>query len=75
MITWLWAGWLRDQGSIPRRGKRYSLLGNAQTQPSIQWVLPAVKWVGHEADYSLASSAEVKNMWLYASTPMYIFMA
>jgi len=35
------------------------------TQPPIQWVLGAlslgVKWLGHEADHSLPSSAKVKD--------------
>jgi hypothetical protein len=38
------------------------------TQPPIQWV-PERK-AGHLA----LSSAEVKNAWSYASTPLYIFM-
>jgi hypothetical protein len=28
-----------------------------------------VKWPGREADYSPPSSAKVKNMWRYTSTP------
>jgi hypothetical protein len=43
------------------------------TQPPIQWVPGAlslgVKRPGREADNSLPSSAEVKNMWSYASIP------
>jgi len=31
--------------------------------------------VGREADHSTPSSAEVKNMWSYISTPQYSFMA
>jgi hypothetical protein len=42
-------------------------------QPPIQWLLrillPGLKWLGHEADHSLPSSAEVKNEWSYTSTP------
>jgi hypothetical protein len=34
-----------------------------------------IKGLGHEADCSLASSAEVKNAWGYTSTPPYILMA
>jgi hypothetical protein len=34
------------------------------------WVLTlGVKWPGHEADYSLPSSAKVKNEWSYTSIP------
>jgi hypothetical protein len=51
-------------------------LGSAQ--PPIQWVMgalvPGVKRQGREADHS-PSSAEVKKMWIYTSTPPYAFMA
>jgi hypothetical protein len=43
------------------------------TQPPIQGVPGAlslgVKWPGHEADHSATSSAEVKNVLSYTSTP------
>jgi hypothetical protein len=43
------------------------------TQPPIQWVPGAlsmgVKWSGREADHSPPSSAEVKSVWSYVSTP------
>jgi hypothetical protein len=46
------------------------------TQPPIQWILgalsPGVKWLGHEADHSLPSSAKVKNMWCFTSIPVYL---
>jgi hypothetical protein len=32
-----------------------------------------VKRPGLEADHSFATSAEVKNMWIYTSTPPYAF--
>jgi hypothetical protein len=32
-----------------------------------------VKWPGCRADHSPASSAGVKNIWIYISTPLYIF--
>jgi len=42
------------------------------TQPPIQWapgvLSPGIKWLGHEADHSLHSSAKVKNTWNYAFT-------
>jgi hypothetical protein len=48
------------------------------TKPPIQWILwfpsPGVKQLGHEADYSFPSSAQVKNAWSYILTPPYIFM-
>jgi hypothetical protein len=36
---------------------------------------PRVKRQGREADHSLPTSAEVKKMWIYTSTPPYAFMA
>jgi hypothetical protein len=45
--------------------------------PTIKWVLGAIsseiKWSGHEADHSHSSSAEVKNIWIYTTTPPYTF--
>jgi hypothetical protein len=42
----------------------------------MQWVpgalSPGVKWLGREGD--LSSSVEVKNAWIYTSTPPYVFM-
>jgi hypothetical protein len=34
-----------------------------------------VKRPGREADHSHPTSAEVKKMWIYTSTPPYTFMA
>jgi hypothetical protein len=34
-----------------------------------------VKQQGREADHSPPTSAEVKKMWIYKSTPLYVFMA
>jgi hypothetical protein len=58
---------LDGQDSIPDRGKflyytaSRSALG--PTRPPVQWVpsvlFPGVKWLGHEADHSPPSSAEV----------------
>jgi hypothetical protein len=48
------------------------------TQPPIQWVPGAlslrVKRPGRAADRSTPTSAEVKKMWIYTSTPPYAFM-
>jgi hypothetical protein len=35
---------------------------------------PGVKRLGRKADHSPPTSAEVKKMWLYTSTPPYTFM-
>jgi hypothetical protein len=49
------------------------------TQPPIKSVQGTFssgeKRQGREADHFLPSSAEVKNAWLYTSTPQYVFMA
>jgi hypothetical protein len=42
------------------------------TQPPIQWV-PGVKRTGREVDHSPPTSAEVKKMWLYTSTPIRLY--
>jgi hypothetical protein len=34
-----------------------------------------VKRQGLEADHSTPTNAEVKKMWIYTSTPLYVFMA
>jgi hypothetical protein len=43
------------------------------SEPPIQWVPGAlsleVKQLGHEADHSSPSSAEVTNVWSYTSIP------
>jgi len=43
------------------------------TEPPIHWVPVALslglKQLGCEADHSLSSNAEVKNMWSYTFTP------
>jgi hypothetical protein len=55
-----------------------SRLAPGPTQPPTQCVLRAfslgIKWLRHEADHLLPSSAKVKNVWCYISTPSYIFM-
>jgi hypothetical protein len=49
------------------------------TQLRIYWLpgafSPGVERLGCEADHSLQISAEVKKMWIYASTPPYVFKA
>jgi hypothetical protein len=55
-------------------GLRTSRPALGSTQPPIQWVLvalsPGVKQPGCEVDYSPPTSAEVKKMWIYISTPI-----
>jgi hypothetical protein len=49
------------------------------TQPPIKWVpgalSPGVNRQGREGDHSPPTSAEVKKMWTYTSTPLYVYMA
>jgi hypothetical protein len=35
---------------------------------------PGIKWPKYEAEHSLPTSAEVKNTWIYTSTPPYVLM-
>jgi hypothetical protein len=45
----------------------------------MQWapeaLSPGIKQKRHEANHSPLTSAEVKKMWIYTSTPPYAFMA
>jgi hypothetical protein len=81
--------WQRTEGprirsSCPGRGEIYILSTSSipvlrSTHPPIQRVLEAVslrvKRPGREADHSPTTSAEIKKMWIYTSTPPYVFMA
>jgi hypothetical protein len=57
---------------------RLSRLPLRPTHPPIQWVPEAISlevmWPGREADQSSPTSAEVNKMWIYTSTPPYVFM-
>jgi hypothetical protein len=57
-------------------GSEFSLLHIVQlgsgAHPSNE---SGVKRPGHEADHLPPTSAEVKKMWIYTSTPPYAFMA
>jgi hypothetical protein len=63
---------------VPVKAKFFStstssrpILGPIQTH--IQWVQealsPEIKLLEREADHSLSTTAEVKNTWIYISTP------
>jgi hypothetical protein len=49
------------------------------TEPAIQWVtgtlLPEVKRPGREDNHLPPNSGELKNTWIYTSTPPYVFVA
>jgi hypothetical protein len=67
---------------VPVGSRTFSMsfrLGLGPTQPPIQWVpgtlFLGVKRPGHEADHSPPTTAEVKKIRIYTSTPPYAFMA
>jgi hypothetical protein len=66
------------RSSSPGRVKNFLFSTSSRTalgpaEPPIQRVpetlSPGVKWPGREADHSPPTSAEVKKMWVYTSTP------
>jgi hypothetical protein len=66
-----------------RWGKKFTLLYVVQTDPGVHPTsypigtgvsFPGDKAAEVEADHSPQTSAEVKKMWIYTSTPPYAFM-
>jgi hypothetical protein len=49
-------------------------LGAHPASNSMGTLSPWIKRLGSEADHSPPTSAEVKKMWIYTSTPPYVFM-
>jgi hypothetical protein len=79
-FTPLWAGRPKCRGSNLGKGKNlpFSTLSRpalGSIQPPVQWVPETlslrVKQLGREADHSPPTSAKVKKMWIYTSTPPY----
>jgi hypothetical protein len=77
----LGTGWTTEgvRVQVPVGSKIFSTSSRpGPTQPFIQWVPGAVslgvKRQGREADHSPQASVEVKKMWIYTSTPPYVFM-
>jgi hypothetical protein len=78
---------MHDQGEREfesRQGKNFSLLHIVQTGSGVHpttykmgtgGAFPGIKRQGREADHSPPTIAEVKKMWIYTSTPLYVFMA
>jgi hypothetical protein len=67
--------WVQVESRIFSTSSRPAL---GPTQPPIERIPgalpPRVKWQRFEADHSPRTSAEVKKMWIYTSTPLYAFM-
>jgi hypothetical protein len=81
---WLQAGRPRGRSLSPVRGKIFFFSTSLRpilglTHPPIQLVpgalSPRVKRPRSESNRSPPTSAEVKNTWIYTSTPPYVFMA
>jgi hypothetical protein len=74
---------MHDRGGgvrVPVGSKNFSLLHMVQTgsgvhRTSYKMGTGGSKRQGREADHSPPTSADVKNMWIYTSTPPYAFMA
>jgi hypothetical protein len=47
----------------------------SEAHPDSYPMVPGVKRSGREADHSSPTSTEVKNTWVYISTPPYVFIA
>jgi hypothetical protein len=81
---WLRAGRQKGRSSSSGRVKNFLSSMSSRpalwsTQPPLQWVPGAlssgVKRQGREAEHSSSTTAEVKKMWIYTSTPPHAFMA
>jgi hypothetical protein len=63
----------RSRSSSPGGVKNFYFC-KLSTQPPVQWVpgalSPGVKRPGREDDHSPPTSAEVKKIWIYTSTPI-----
>jgi hypothetical protein len=69
---------------FPAELRNFSVLHSIQTGPKvhslcypmdIESVSSAVKRQRRKAGHLLSSSADVKNAWMYTSTPLYVFQA
>jgi hypothetical protein len=77
-------GWMTKGSELESWwGQEFSLLHVIQTGSGAhsasypmgtRGTFPRVKQPGREADHSSPTSSKVKKMWLYTSTPLYIFM-
>jgi hypothetical protein len=68
----------KNSGSIPGKDKRFfssPQLSEPLWRPSTEGTFPGGKAYRGEVDHSSLCSVEVKNTWIYTSTPPYIFLA
>jgi hypothetical protein len=78
---WLRAGRPRDRSSSPCRVKNLLHVQTDSGAHPVSYPMSTgdfflgVKRQGREADHSPPTSAEVNKMWIYTSTPPYVFMA
>jgi hypothetical protein len=72
----LFNSWQEQEFFNPSKTSGLSL---GPTQPHVKLILRAlsleVKWLGHESDHSVASSAGVKNEWNCTFAPLTYFVA
>jgi hypothetical protein len=71
IVTRLRVRLLRSQGFIPSRGKNFSVPHRVKTASCS----PDVKRPERTADHSPPAIVDVKNTWIFTSTPPYVFMA
>jgi hypothetical protein len=81
IVTRIWAG---RPGSDSRQAQglflvvtasRPALGPNQPPSSGYLWIFAGVKLPGSETDHLPPSGTEVKNVWIYTSTPPYVFMA
>jgi hypothetical protein len=64
------------QDFSPLQVVQTGLAAHAASYPMVnRGFIPGAKRPGREADRSLPTTAEVKNTWIYTSTPPYVFVA
>lgn len=73
-------GWTAEnRGSIPSRSKKFCLLRSSQTDsgkllgPFFDGLSLRLKWPCFQTDYSLSSSADVRNEWNSTTLSLHVF--
>jgi hypothetical protein len=84
-VLWLAADWTTERSEFDSRyGQEFSLLLVVQTSCGVHpasypvcagETLTRIKRPGRETRHSPPTSAEVKETWIYTSTPLYVLMA